>query len=595
MWFDSLLLWREGTSGRRPGARRNSARVRRPFVPRLESLEARTVLSTLTVLNNLDKGAGSLRDAITNAKDGDTIVFAPGLAGQTITLTSDQLTLDKGLDIEGPGASLLAISGNDANRVFNLNEGLNVTINGLTITHGRAVGGNGNPGGTGGGGAILNVGSALSLANDVFSANVSLGNSDGPKGGAIANFGSGSLTVTDSSFLDNRADGRVKKGNFAEGGAIFSSRDGPSATITRCTFLGNQAIGGDGGVLPTGGFSVGDASGGALHVEGASSFTVTDSTFIGNQAIAGSGGSAPNGSNQGVYVVDTADGGAIAAHDGGTLVVSGSTFTNNQALGGANASGASIALGFVGSAEGGGLHCQGPTTITNCTLLGNQALGGSGNTAGSGSIFVGGGYGGAIESDAFFNNGVPLSISNSAFRGNQAVGGASNSGGVFAGDGLGGGIVGFTGVTATVTGSTFTGNQAAGGPGAAGGDGADGLGGGLGDLMGASLTVSGCALSGNQAVGGAGGLGGIGGNGFGGGLYNDGQSTLTALGSAITSNAATAGAAGVGGSTGLGEGGGAYFAPGGTGCLDVFTGLNLFGNTASTSDNNIHGSYTLCP
>src|SRR5262249_36946140 len=77
---------------------KNAAAKRRPFVPRLESLEERTVLSTLTVLNNLDKGAGSLRDTITNAKDGDTIVFAPSLTGQTITLTSDQLTINKSLD-----------------------------------------------------------------------------------------------------------------------------------------------------------------------------------------------------------------------------------------------------------------------------------------------------------------------------------------------------------------------------------------------------------------------------------------------------------------------------------------------------------------
>src|SRR5438874_10454518 len=110
------------------------------FLPQLEILEDRTVPSTLTVLNNLDKGAGSLRDAITNAKSGDTIVFASRLDGQTITLTSDQLTINKSLDIEGPGASLLAISGNDTNRVFNINEGLTVTIAGLTISHGRAKG-----------------------------------------------------------------------------------------------------------------------------------------------------------------------------------------------------------------------------------------------------------------------------------------------------------------------------------------------------------------------------------------------------------------------------------------------------------------------
>src|SRR5207302_7315144 len=116
--------------------------------------------STLTVANAQDKGAGSLRDTITNAKSGDTIVFSPALNGQTITLTSDQLTIKKSLDIEGPGPSLLSISGNDKNRVFNINEGLNVTIAGLTITHGRPKG-KGN-----GGGGIFNAGSVVGLADD---------------------------------------------------------------------------------------------------------------------------------------------------------------------------------------------------------------------------------------------------------------------------------------------------------------------------------------------------------------------------------------------------------------------------------------------
>ncbi len=129
--------------------------------------------TTLVVTNVNDNAAGSLRDTITKAKSGDTIVFAPGLDGQTIMLTSDQVTIKNSIDIEGPDASLLAISGNDTNRTFNINTWLNVTIVGLTLTHGRAVGGNSAPTGAGGGGGILNVGSTLTLAKDVFSENVS--------------------------------------------------------------------------------------------------------------------------------------------------------------------------------------------------------------------------------------------------------------------------------------------------------------------------------------------------------------------------------------------------------------------------------------
>src|SRR6516225_7876229 len=72
------LFRRQHTRQKRP------ARVR----PVLELLEDRTVLSTLTVLNALDSGAGSLRDAIKAARSGDTILFDSSLSGQTITLTS---------------------------------------------------------------------------------------------------------------------------------------------------------------------------------------------------------------------------------------------------------------------------------------------------------------------------------------------------------------------------------------------------------------------------------------------------------------------------------------------------------------------------
>jgi hypothetical protein len=54
------------------------------------------------------------------------------------------------------------------------------------------------------------------------------------------------------------------------------------------------------------------------------------------------------------------------------------------------------------------------------------------------------------------------------------------------------------------------------------------------------------------------------------------------------------GAAGSGGSAGQGVGGGAYFATGGTVCLDAFTVANIIGNTASTSNNDIFGAFTIC-
>jgi hypothetical protein len=118
---------------------------------------------------------------IAAAQDGDQIVFDQSLQGQTITLTSGQLGITKGLDIEGLGADKLAVSGNHASRVFSISGGVTVTIARLTIIDGLASGAPGN------GGGILNTGSQLTVANDVLSNNQALGVSGNGTGGAINN------------------------------------------------------------------------------------------------------------------------------------------------------------------------------------------------------------------------------------------------------------------------------------------------------------------------------------------------------------------------------------------------------------------------
>ena len=124
--------------------------------------------ATITVINTSDSGAGSLRQAISDSSSGDTINFNSSLNGQTITLTSGELLINKNLTITGPGANLLAINGNAAGRVFEITSGIDVTISGLTIT-------NGNSGGDYGGG-IYNLGDSsgsatLTITNSTLSGN----------------------------------------------------------------------------------------------------------------------------------------------------------------------------------------------------------------------------------------------------------------------------------------------------------------------------------------------------------------------------------------------------------------------------------------
>src|SRR4029077_17748746 len=84
----------------------------------------------ITVTNTNDSGPGSLRQALVDANDGDTIEFA--VTG-TITLMSGQLLVDKSLTISGPGANSFTVDGNANSGVFFIDSGTTVAISGLTI------------------------------------------------------------------------------------------------------------------------------------------------------------------------------------------------------------------------------------------------------------------------------------------------------------------------------------------------------------------------------------------------------------------------------------------------------------------------------
>src|SRR4026207_1363080 len=61
------------------------------------------------VVNNLDAGAGSLRQAITDACAGSTITFDMGMVVSPIALTSGELSISQNLTINGPGSNLLTV------------------------------------------------------------------------------------------------------------------------------------------------------------------------------------------------------------------------------------------------------------------------------------------------------------------------------------------------------------------------------------------------------------------------------------------------------------------------------------------------------
>jgi hypothetical protein len=145
---------------------------------------------------DLSPGDVSLREAIAFVNEGGTINFASGLTG-TIFLDPllDQLVIDKALTIDGPGADVITVSGNNQVRVFSIDDGsqtqIEVFIDELTITEGRASGGNF----IGDGAGIFNQ-ENLTVTKSIITNNESTDVSGGL-------FNSGTLLISDSTISNN--------------------------------------------------------------------------------------------------------------------------------------------------------------------------------------------------------------------------------------------------------------------------------------------------------------------------------------------------------------------------------------------------------
>src|SRR6478609_1399547 len=103
-------------------ARRNLQQTQKPSKRgrlRLLALERRDAPAVFTVLNANDSGAGSLRDAITQANAtvaADTINFDTGVFStpQTISLLTALPAVSQDVSINGPGANLLTVQRSSA-------------------------------------------------------------------------------------------------------------------------------------------------------------------------------------------------------------------------------------------------------------------------------------------------------------------------------------------------------------------------------------------------------------------------------------------------------------------------------------------------
>ena len=443
----------------------------------LERLEERIVPAVITVTSAADNmtvdGQVTLREAIEAANtdtrvDGstagsgaDTIQFAAGLSGQTILLDGEELQINSSLTINGLGADLLTIDGDDSSRIFQVAFGSTVTISGLTLTNGFADEG----------GAIENssanltlnnlkitfneagIGGAIFGAATVNNCTITDNVATSTQGGAIRNSSGGTLNINGSTFARNR----VMNGGKG-GGAIYDRGNGV-ITIVNSTFTENSSA----------------DDGGAIHMDDGtgsnSTLTISNSGFNSNTA-SDRGGAIYSKSGSSASVINSQITGNTAGLEGGGiysrvfLTVNHSSITENTAVNGAGlwkssfgaALNRTLISGNVASAAGGGIHNEfsggfSSTVLTDCTVDGNVAGTEGAGINNEGILTINGGTISANSSEfgGGINNLGTLTVNGTTIAANSAVFGA----GINNATGLNDPIV-------TITNATISGNSASG-------------------------------------------------------------------------------------------------------------------------------------
>ena len=367
---------------------------------RIEHLEERRLLATVTVTNNLDIVNGdtatidalvnddggdgiSIREAIeatNNSPGADDINFDFGHDGpETILLTDGELRIFEALTISGGEHGAITIDAQQKSRIMRIDnfntvvDNFEVTLAGLALTGGRLH--------TGGdrGGAILASNLYLFINDSVIEDNHTSGSTGW--GGAI--FSEGYVTVSNSIFRDNNT-----TGNSAVGGAIFARGD---VTLTDSVLTNNRTIG---------------ASANAGGIRSNGKVVLLRSTVSGNWTEG-----------------DEAQGGGIEAV--GDIIVTSSTVSDNSTFG--------------DESPGGGMFTFHGVELSQSTISGNSTRG---NNAAGGGIRVSrqvsitqstitenwterSGVGGGLYQTNYSND-FPVTITGAIIAGNSAGGGAAD-------------------------------------------------------------------------------------------------------------------------------------------------------------------------
>ena len=342
------------------------------------------------VTTNADDGAGSLRQAIADVGDGESITFNLSTGNETITVLSEldmdfwpakTVTVD-GDNTDGSGVDITVKvtttgAGGSTYRLFQIGAGDasdTITLTNITL-QGGDVSGQGS--GDRDGGVIRSSQRRGNITLD----NVTIEDAEAARGGAMyVIMLDGTLTITNSTIQNCRADG-TWNGSGA-GGAIWiraTVMNITSSTIDNNTNGGNGSNTVEGaGLYIYGGTTTLDKttisnnqnqkeSGGGLHAESSPTVTITNSTFHGNSVTG-----------------DWRTGAGISIY--GDATITNTTVFNNTAS----------------NAGGGMALATGTITLTNVTVANNSASDNS--TEGDGVYFSSGTV--HVKNSLFANNGI---------------------------------------------------------------------------------------------------------------------------------------------------------------------------------------------
>lgn len=281
-----------------------------------------------------DGSPGSLRYVIDNAVSGEDVIF---VTNGTITLVGGEIDITNDITLSGPGATNLAVSGNNASRVFYVSPNVQANLSDLTICNAQATLYFDNDSGYDpSGGGILNQGT-LTLTNydindctaliGVNGTSYNLNGGGGGNGGGICNYGTLSLMDCAMSGNNGGAGGAGGPGSFLEynggiggaGGSAGAIYNSGTLFASKCTFNNNSA--GNGGAAGTTSVSFGTG--------------ITTTTVPGSPGPGGPGG---------------------AIYNSGTAMFTLCTLDSNAAEG-----------------DGGGIYSSDFATMTACTITRNRA------------------------------------------------------------------------------------------------------------------------------------------------------------------------------------------------------------------------------